>query len=68
MKGDAYAFFGPLVTDGYGCCYTMREEKITVSITAFNSSEDTSCIKFSQTLESCLNDMREMLISAAKFK
>ncbi|XP_034936832.1 choline O-acetyltransferase [Chelonus insularis] len=63
-KNDAIIGYGPVVPDGYGCCYNVRKNAIIFSISAFHSDGRTSARKFAQTVESSLRDMAEMLKNA----
>ncbi|XP_056132360.1 carnitine O-acetyltransferase-like [Lampris incognitus] len=67
-KTDCVMCFGPAVPDGYGVCYNPMEEHINISITAFNSCEETHAAKFAQVVEDALLDMRALLEDTAKAK
>lgn len=55
--------YGPLVNDGYGCCYNPRDEDINFGISTFRSCEQTSAISFKESLENSLDDMQDLLVS-----
>lgn len=60
-KTDCVMCFGPMVPDGYGVCYNPMAEHINISITAFNSCEETNAAKFSRAVEKALLDLRDLL-------
>ena len=53
--------YGPLVPDGYGCCYNPRAQTIVFGTSAFNSSPETHSTKFRTALELSLNEMKSVL-------
>lgn len=53
--------YGPLVPDGYGCCYNPRDDDITFGISAFNSSTETNAEAFKVGLIEVLMDMHELI-------
>lgn len=55
--------FGPVVPDGYGCCYNPRRDAINFAVSAFNSNPATSAKKFGETLQSSLIEMRDLAVS-----
>uniref|UniRef100_A0A1B0DQY5 Choline/carnitine acyltransferase domain-containing protein n=1 Tax=Phlebotomus papatasi TaxID=29031 RepID=A0A1B0DQY5_PHLPP len=59
-KYEAYMCYGPLVDNGYGCCYNPREDDMLFGISAFNSCPETSAKKFSVTLKESLMDIIKM--------
>ncbi|XP_059616378.1 carnitine O-acetyltransferase [Phlebotomus argentipes] len=60
-KYEAYMCYGPLVDNGYGCCYNPREDDMLFGISAFHSCPETSSQKFSVTLKESLMDMFKIL-------
>jgi hypothetical protein len=56
--------YGPLVPDGYGCCYNPRPDEIVFGTSAFNSSPETNAVNFSKALEDSLMDMKNVLSRA----
>uniref|UniRef100_G3MPS7 Choline/carnitine acyltransferase domain-containing protein n=1 Tax=Amblyomma maculatum TaxID=34609 RepID=G3MPS7_AMBMU len=58
---DAVMFYGPLVKDGYGCCYNPQGHTITFGLSSFNSSAATSTAKFRDALEESLTQMHDCL-------
>ncbi|KAK3881695.1 hypothetical protein Pcinc_013879, partial [Petrolisthes cinctipes] len=59
---EAFMCFGPLVPDGYGCCYNPRDTEIFFGTSAFNSSPETDSATFRQSLEQSLMDMHNALV------
>ncbi|XP_039301605.1 choline O-acetyltransferase-like [Nilaparvata lugens] len=60
---DCVLGYGPVVPDGYGCCYNPWPNSITFCISAFHSSESTKSSLFAQNLEDSLLAMQELLQS-----
>uniref|UniRef100_A0A2P2HYR7 Carnitine O-acetyltransferase-like n=1 Tax=Hirondellea gigas TaxID=1518452 RepID=A0A2P2HYR7_9CRUS len=67
-KCEAFMCYGPLVPDGYGCCYNPRSDSIVFGTSALNSSPETSSATFRDALETSLRDMRDMLLTTPKAK
>ncbi|XP_046676146.1 carnitine O-acetyltransferase-like isoform X3 [Homalodisca vitripennis] len=63
VKSDGFMIYGPLVEDGYGCCYNPRSNDIKFGTTALNSCAETSAVKFVESLDQSLTDMHQLLIS-----
>lgn len=59
---DAFMCFGPLVPDGYGCCYNPRDDAVFFGTSAFNSSPETDSATFREALEQSLRDMQNILL------
>ena len=49
--------FGPVVGNGYGCCYNPRAHEINMAVTAFHSDGTTSAHKMRLALQSSLTDL-----------
>ncbi|KAK2582413.1 hypothetical protein KPH14_004731 [Odynerus spinipes] len=60
-KEPAVVGYGPVVPDGYGCCYNIQKDSFMFHIAAFNSDDRTNSKCFAQTLEQSLRDMADML-------
>ncbi|KAK7593027.1 hypothetical protein V9T40_007779 [Parthenolecanium corni] len=60
-KCDGFMCYGPLVLDGYACCYNPREEQINFAISAFHSCKETSAAMFKESLENSLDDMKDLI-------
>lgn len=56
--------YGPLVDDGYACCYNPREENMNFAIAAFRKNEETNASRFRESLEGSLDDMKNLLSAA----
>ncbi|XP_043218584.1 carnitine O-acetyltransferase-like [Amphibalanus amphitrite] len=63
VVADAFMCYGPLVPDGYGCCYNPRDTQINFGTSACNSSPATVAADFRGALENSLNDMFNLLHS-----
>ncbi|GAB0099293.1 uncharacterized protein DMENIID0001_151450 [Sergentomyia squamirostris] len=63
---ELYMCYGPLVDNGYGCCYNPRANDMFFGISAFNSCPETSAKKFSVTLKESLMDMFRILSSTGR--
>ncbi|XP_039278604.1 carnitine O-acetyltransferase isoform X2 [Nilaparvata lugens] len=66
-KSDGFMVYGPLVPDGYGCCYNPRDNDVNFGITAHVSDSGTSATNFRDALERSLLDMRDLFIPASKY-
>lgn len=62
-KYEAFMCYGPLVQNGYGCCYNPRENDMIFAISCFNSSTETSSKKFRLVLAECFEEMYQLLIT-----
>jgi carnitine O-acetyltransferase len=60
--------YGPLVSDGYACCYNPRENEIIFGTSAHNECGETSATKFAAALEDSLTDMQRILNQAPQAK
>lgn len=58
---DAVMFFGPLVPDGYGCCYNPQPHNISFGLSSFKSCAETSALRFRDALEESLTQMHDCL-------
>lgn len=67
-KCDGFMCYGPLVPDGYGCCYNPRANDINFGVSAFNDHPDTNATNFRQALEQSLLDMHNVLLKTQKSK
>lgn len=65
---DAVMIYGPLVPDGYGCCYNPQPRSITFGLSSFNSCTDTSAAQFSDALKESLTQMHDCLVLGQKSK
>uniref|UniRef100_A0A146KXC3 Carnitine O-acetyltransferase n=1 Tax=Lygus hesperus TaxID=30085 RepID=A0A146KXC3_LYGHE len=60
-KCDGFMIYGPLVHDGYACCYNPQDNAIFFGTTAWRSSKDTNLIQFGEALQESLREMRALL-------
>jgi len=65
-KYDAFMCYGPLTQDGYGCCYSLKNDDFWFGISSFKSCSDTSSDRFRKCLEESLVHMYELLIKAGE--
>ncbi|XP_076455057.1 carnitine O-acetyltransferase-like [Babylonia areolata] len=61
-KHDTVMCFGPVVPDGYGCCYNPQNSRLNFAVTAFNACPHTDSDRFSNVLRGSLMDMKELLL------
>ncbi|CAL4073793.1 unnamed protein product, partial [Meganyctiphanes norvegica] len=59
---EAFMCYGPLVPDGYGCCYNPRANSIFIGTSACNSSPETDSATFRAALEQSFMDMHDALL------
>lgn len=67
-KCDGFMAYGPLVEDGYACCYNPRPNNINFGTSAFVSCSETSAKNFCSALETSLMDMHNILVSTPSAK
>ncbi|ODM91341.1 Choline O-acetyltransferase, partial [Orchesella cincta] len=60
-KHDQFMGYGAVVPDGYGASYNPQPGSIIFCLSAFCSCPETSTLKFSQSLQRCLDAMKQML-------
>ncbi|XP_044750467.1 carnitine O-acetyltransferase-like [Coccinella septempunctata] len=60
--------YGPLVPNGYGCCYNPRPDDIFFAVSCFKDNEETDANKFRNALERSLLDMHNLLARNQKHK
>ena len=61
-KSESFVCFGPLVMDGYGACYNIRDYDLIFGLSAMRSCEDTSVDAFHDAVVDSLNDMHDLCI------
>jgi carnitine O-acetyltransferase len=59
---QAFMCYGPLVPNGYGCCYNPTKNEMSFGISAMNSSAETNAEKFKIALQEVLMDMQKVAI------
>lgn len=58
---DSFMCYGPLVPNGYGCCYNPTKDQIVFALSAFNiNNGNTNVQKYKSELENTLLKMKEM--------
>jgi choline O-acetyltransferase len=55
--------YGPVVPDGYGASYNILNDSVIFCLSAFYSSEQTSTVRFAQSLEESLTAVQLLLQS-----
>lgn len=63
---DAFMCYGPLTMDGYGCCYSPRNNDIYFGLSSFRSNPETSTPKFRKSLEESLLLMQQLLVKVGE--
>ena len=61
-KTDAVTFYGPLVNDGYGCCYNITEKKLLFGLSSLNSCPKTNAKEFGNQIQNALIDCQNLLL------
>ncbi|XP_050455190.1 carnitine O-acetyltransferase-like [Cataglyphis hispanica] len=56
----SFMCYGPVVPDGYACCYNPRPKDILFACSSFKSCEKTNTKDFARVLQQTLYDMREI--------
>ncbi|XP_043487685.1 carnitine O-acetyltransferase-like isoform X2 [Polistes fuscatus] len=59
-KSPSFMCYGPVVPDGYGCCYNPRSDDILFACSSFNSCKETDTKKFAEILRQTLCRMRNL--------
>ncbi|EFN86319.1 carnitine O-acetyltransferase isoform X2 [Harpegnathos saltator] len=59
-KTASFMCYGPVVPDGYGCCYNPRPKDILFACSSFKSCEQTNTKDFACVLQQTLCDMRDI--------
>ncbi|XP_020281994.1 carnitine O-acetyltransferase-like [Pseudomyrmex gracilis] len=60
FKSKSVLCYGPVVPDGYGCCYNPRPKDISFACSSFRSCEETDTKDFARVLQQMLCDMRDI--------
>lgn len=63
---DAFMCYGPLTSDGYGCCYSPKDKDMWFGLSSFKSCPETSTTLFKKSLEEALRHMYEVLVNAGE--
>lgn len=56
-KSASFMCYGPVVPDGYGCCYNPRPNDILFGCSSFKGCSDTNTKVFAETLKKSLHSM-----------
>ncbi|KAI8042775.1 hypothetical protein M5D96_004098, partial [Drosophila gunungcola] len=59
---ESFMAYGPLLSDGYGCCYNPQEDKIIFAISAWKNSPQISPFKYGTAIKKSLNAMRRLIL------
>lgn len=62
----SFMCYGPLVENGYGCCYNPRKNDMFFAISSWRSNPETNSDEFHDTLKSALDDMQDVLSKAGE--
>lgn len=62
----SFMCYGPLVENGYGCCYNPRKNDMFFAISSWKSNPETDSSDFHDTLKSALDDMQAVLSKAGE--
>lgn len=54
--------YGPLTMDGYGCCYSPRNNDIYFGLSSMRSNKQTSTLTFKKSLEEALRIMYDVCV------
>jgi len=64
---NSFMCYGPLVYDGYGCCYNPSKNQITFGISAFKlNNGNTNASSYKNELQNSLNLMSEIVSKQSK--
>ncbi|XP_026271805.1 carnitine O-acetyltransferase isoform X1 [Frankliniella occidentalis] len=65
---EAVMCYGPLVPDGYACCYNPLPQQMMFAICAMNQCPETSAETYANALESSLLDMQKVVSSCSNLQ
>uniref|UniRef100_A0A674ESJ4 Choline O-acetyltransferase n=1 Tax=Salmo trutta TaxID=8032 RepID=A0A674ESJ4_SALTR len=57
---EMFCCYGPVVPNGYGCCYNPQADHLLFSMTSFHGSTETSSAVFIKALDEGLVEMRDL--------
>ncbi|CAH1735571.1 unnamed protein product [Chironomus riparius] len=63
---NAFMCYGPLTYDGYGCCYSPRNNDMWFGLSSMRSNNETSTQLFKKSLEEALKLMQQVLMKAGE--
>lgn len=63
LHSNIYMTYGPILADGYGCCYNITGQRIVAAITANSSNQSFSCEvnKLNNSIQRSLDRMRNIM-------
>lgn len=63
LHPNIYMTYGPILADGYGCCYNITGQRIVAAITANSSNQSFSCEvnKLNSSIKNALDKMRNIM-------
>lgn len=65
-KYDAFMCYGPLTHDGYGCCYSLKNDDFWFGVSSWRDCPETDSERFKKCLDECLTHMYELLLKAGE--
>ncbi|CAB1338652.1 unnamed protein product [Coregonus sp. 'balchen'] len=57
---EMFCCYGPVVPNGYGCCYNPQSDHLLFSVTSFHGSTETCSAVFIRALDEGLVEMRDL--------
>lgn len=63
---DAFMCYGPLTNDGYGVCYSPRNNDIWFGLSSMRSNNETGTEKFKTSLQEALRLMHQLLVKVGE--
>lgn len=63
---NAFMCYGPLTYDGYGCCYSPRNNDMWFGLSSMRSNNETSSELFKKSLEEALRLMQQVLVKVGE--
>lgn len=58
----AFMCYGPLVDNGYGCCYNPRDNDMLFAISSWKDNNETSTAAFKCAMKEALDSMHALLL------
>ncbi|KAH8412427.1 hypothetical protein KR009_001927 [Drosophila setifemur] len=59
---EGFMAFGPLITEGYACCYNPHDDKIIFAISAWRASPKISAERYAKAIKKSLEAMRKVIL------
>lgn len=63
---SAFMCYGPLTMDGYGCCYSPRNNDIIFGLSSMRSNSETCTQRFRKSLEEALQAMFDVCVKVGE--